>query len=211
MVRAMPRALTETERETIRARLVEAGRELFARYGLKKTTVEELAHAAGVAKGTFYLIFPSKETLYGQVLFQEITRMTARLVERSFQATDDMREALVRFQEEVVALIENDEIVRALAADPRELAHFLAGHPDLQEYQARAMEALSPLFGRIQKAQQAEEIIEGDVAEIFAVLGIIKFLPLYKKHIAPDLYPRLVRRMSQVIADGLTCPARGKE
>ncbi len=207
----MPRALTETERETIRARVVEAGRELFARYGLKKTTVEELAHAAGVAKGTFYLIFPSKETLYGQVLFQEITRMTARLVERSFQATDDMREALVRFQEEVVALIESDEIVRALAADPRELAHFLAGHPDLQEYQARAMEALAPLFGRIQKAQQAEEIIEGDVAEIFAVLGIIKFLPLYKKHIAPDLYPRLVRRMSQVIADGLTCPARGKE
>ncbi|MEW6216455.1 MAG: TetR family transcriptional regulator, partial [Candidatus Bipolaricaulota bacterium] len=52
MVRAMPRALTETERETIRARLVEVGRELFARYGLKKTTVEELAHAAGVAKGT---------------------------------------------------------------------------------------------------------------------------------------------------------------
>jgi AcrR family transcriptional regulator len=207
----MPRALTETEREAIRARLVEAGRELFARYGLKKTTVEELAHAAGVAKGTFYLIFPSKETLYGQVLFQEITRMTARLVERSFQATDDMREALVRFQEEVVSLIENDEIVRALAADPRELAHFLAGHPDLQEYQARAMEALAPLFGRIQKAQQAEEIIEGDVAEIFAVLGIIKFLPLYRQHIAPDLYPRLVRRMSQVIADGLTCPARGKE
>lgn len=207
----MPRALTETEREAIRARLVEAGRELFARYGLKKTTVEELAHAAGVAKGTFYLIFPSKETLYGQVLFQEITRMTARLVERSFQATNDMREALVRFQEEVVSLIENDEIVRALAADPRELAHFLAGHPDLQEYQARAMEALAPLFGRIQKAQQAEEIIEGDVAEIFAVLGIIKFLPLYRQHIAPDLYPRLVRRMSQVIADGLTCPARGKE
>lgn len=211
MVRAMPRALTETERETIRARLVEVGRELFARYGLKKTTVEELAHAAGVAKGTFYLIFPSKETLYGQVLSQEIPRMTPRLVERSFQATDDMREALVRFQEEVVALIENDEIVRALAADPRELAHFLAGHPDPHEYQARAMEALSPLFGRIQKAQQAEEIIEGDLAEIFAVLGIIKFLPLYKKHIAPDLYPRLVQRMSQVIADGLTCPARRKE
>ena len=204
----MPRALTQAERQATRNRLLAAGRELFARYGLRKTTVEELAHAAGIAKGTFYLIFPSKEALYGQVLFQEITRMTARLVERSFQATDDMREALVRFQEELVALIESDEIVRALAADPRELAHFLAEHPNLQEYQARAMEALAPLFSRIQKAQQAEEIIEGDVAEIFAVLGIIKFLPLYRQHIAPDLYPRLVRRMSRVIADGLTCPAR---
>ena len=39
----VPRAFTEAERETIRERLIAAGRGLFSRYGLKKTTVEELS------------------------------------------------------------------------------------------------------------------------------------------------------------------------
>jgi len=203
----MPRPLTRTEREAIRARLLEAGRELFARHGLRKTTVEELARAAGIAKGTFYLFFRSKEALYGQVLLEELPRMVAQLVDRSFGTTDDTREALVRFQEELVAVIEHDEIVRVMAADPRELAQLLEGHLDLQEYQRRAMEALAPLFGSIQTAQAKGRIVEGDLDEIFGVLGIIKLLPYYRKHIAPELYPRLVRRLSQVIADGLTCPA----
>lgn len=207
----MTRPLTQAEREAFRARLLQAGRDLFARYGLKKTTVEEVARAAGIAKGTFYLFFPSKEALYGQVLLEEVPRLVARLVERSFGATDDIREALVRFQEEVVTLIESDEIVRVLAADSRQLAQLLEGHLDLQEFQARAMDALAPLLSRLRKAQQEGQIIEGDFAEIFAVLGIIKLLAYYRKHIAPDLYPRLVTRLSQVIADGLTCPARGKE
>ena len=69
------------------------------------------------------------------------------------------------------------------------------------------MEALAPLFGSIQTAQAKGRIVEGDLDEIFGVLGIIKLLPHYRKHIAPELYPRLVRRLSQVIADGLTCPA----
>lgn len=203
----MPRPLTEAQREALRSRLLQVGRELFARYGLRKTTVEELAREAGVAKGTFYLFFPSKEALYGQVLLQELPRFAERVVERSFGATDDLREALVRFQEELVALVEGDEVVRALADDPRELAGLLEGHLDLQEYQARAMEAIAPLLNRIQKAQQEGRIIEGDLTEIFAVLGIIKLLPYYKKHLDPEFYPRLVRRLSQVIADGLTCPA----
>ncbi|QAA76162.1 MAG: Transcriptional regulator, AcrR family [Candidatus Bipolaricaulis sibiricus] len=206
----MSRPMTVAERQAVRARLLRAGRELFARYGLKKTTVEELAQAAGVAKGTFYLFFPSKEALYGQVLLDEVPRLVARLVERSFGATPDIREALVRFQEEVVALIESDEIVRVLAADPHQPAELLEGHLDLQEFQARAMEALRPLFSCIRTAQQEGQIVGGDIAEIFAVLGVIKLVAYYRKHIAPDLYPRLVKRLSRVIADGLTCPAGTK-
>lgn len=46
-----------------RDRILEAGTLLFAKYGAKKTTIDEIAKEAGVAKGTVYLYFSSKEDI----------------------------------------------------------------------------------------------------------------------------------------------------
>ena len=46
-----------------RARLLAAGEEAFAARGVGAATVEEITTAAGVAKGTFYLYFRSKDDL----------------------------------------------------------------------------------------------------------------------------------------------------
>lgn len=64
----MPRAFSEREREVIRAALLEHGRRLFAGQGLRKTGVDELAAAAGISKGAFYLFFASKEDLFFTLL-----------------------------------------------------------------------------------------------------------------------------------------------
>src|SRR5438552_13219482 len=47
--------------EQRRAEILEAALGLFSSKGFHETTMEEVAHAAGVAKGTIYLYFPSKE------------------------------------------------------------------------------------------------------------------------------------------------------
>jgi AcrR family transcriptional regulator len=60
----MPRAFNVSERDRIEARLLETGRRLFERQGLRKTNVAELAAAAGIGKGSFYLFYPSKEALF---------------------------------------------------------------------------------------------------------------------------------------------------
>ena len=51
--------------------LVEAAR-AFARFGFRKTSIDEIAQKAGVAKGTVYLAAESKEDLFYQVLNREI-------------------------------------------------------------------------------------------------------------------------------------------
>jgi AcrR family transcriptional regulator len=45
--------------------LFDAATSVFAEKGISRTTVADLAEAAGVAKGTFYLYFDSKEHLVG--------------------------------------------------------------------------------------------------------------------------------------------------
>ena len=58
--------------------LVEAAR-AFARFGFKKTSVDEIAKAAGVAKGTIYLAAVSKEDLFYQALHREVREWVAEV------------------------------------------------------------------------------------------------------------------------------------
>jgi AcrR family transcriptional regulator len=63
----MPKGFTQQEKEWIAKRLLEAGYKQFSAYGLKKTNIEELAGAAGISKGAFYLFYESKEALFMDV------------------------------------------------------------------------------------------------------------------------------------------------
>jgi AcrR family transcriptional regulator len=58
--------------------LTEAAR-IFARFGFKKTSVDEIAKAAGVAKGTIYLAAESKEDLFYQALHREVRQWVAEV------------------------------------------------------------------------------------------------------------------------------------
>jgi AcrR family transcriptional regulator len=60
---------TQAERTaTTRQALIRAAERLFAAHGFAATTVDELAAAAGVAKGGFYHHYRSKESLFREVL-----------------------------------------------------------------------------------------------------------------------------------------------
>lgn len=66
----MPKAFTEHEKELISKRLLEQGYKQFSAYGLKKTNIEEIAKAAGISKGAFYIFYKSKEALFMDVAEQ---------------------------------------------------------------------------------------------------------------------------------------------
>jgi len=48
-----------------RERILDVATELFLHYGYKRTTVDEIATAAGISKGSVYLHFNSKEAVFG--------------------------------------------------------------------------------------------------------------------------------------------------
>lgn len=64
----MPKAFTDKEKESIREKLLEGGRECIARFGIRKTTVDDLVKIAGISKGAFYLFYPTKEHLFYDVI-----------------------------------------------------------------------------------------------------------------------------------------------
>jgi AcrR family transcriptional regulator len=49
-------------------KVLEAARQVFLRYGYKRTTMGDIAEAAKMSRPAVYLVFPSKEEIFGAVM-----------------------------------------------------------------------------------------------------------------------------------------------
>jgi len=58
-----------------RAQVMAAARERFSKHGLAGTTMDGIAQAAGVAKGTVYLYYKSKDDIFRQILEEDLQNL----------------------------------------------------------------------------------------------------------------------------------------
>jgi AcrR family transcriptional regulator len=79
----------QEQRETTRARLLEAAGRVFARRGLHAATVDDIAAEAGFTKGAVYSNFDGKEDLFLAVLEDRLERRL-RDVEEAFAGADSL-------------------------------------------------------------------------------------------------------------------------
>ncbi|HDN85075.1 MAG TPA: TetR/AcrR family transcriptional regulator [Candidatus Aerophobetes bacterium] len=59
--------------------ILDTAKKMFARYGLRKTSMDEIAHMARVAKATIYNYFGSKDKVYMEVLRQEASEIVEKI------------------------------------------------------------------------------------------------------------------------------------
>ncbi len=98
--------------EAPRERVLRAAERQFRRYGYRRTTVDDITREAGVAKGSFYLHFASKEDAYLAVVEESLSRFLTRAevaLRRQGSVPHRMR-ALVRVTAEHYG---GDELLRA--------------------------------------------------------------------------------------------------
>lgn len=92
-----PPAPTRQRRKEARPQeLLDAALELFAEKGFAATRSEEVAARAGVAKGTLYLYYPSKEELLKAVISQRLSQEIAAGAEAVQQFTGSTSDLLTQ-------------------------------------------------------------------------------------------------------------------
>ena len=78
----MATAFTAEEKEVIRKKLHKVAKECLQRYGVKKTTVDQMAAMVDISKGSFYNFYSSKEMLFFAVLEEYQIDVMNRLTEQ---------------------------------------------------------------------------------------------------------------------------------
>ena len=78
----MATAFTTEEKEVIRKKLHKVAKEYLQRYGVKKTTVDQMAAMVDISKGSFYNFYSSKEMLFFKVLEEYQIDVMNRLTEQ---------------------------------------------------------------------------------------------------------------------------------
>lgn len=80
--------LRDKQKAEVKAEIVRAGEELFREKGFSETTIEEIAKTAGVARGTFYNYFSTKEDLVLEIVYETKT-LTPEEIEEFFSIIKD--------------------------------------------------------------------------------------------------------------------------
>ena len=95
----------EASKRATRAAILEAARRLVSERGYDRTTVREIAEAAGVTERTFYRYFGDKDGLIAEEGLAWMERLSARIVARpaSEPPLTAVREALVELAREIAA------------------------------------------------------------------------------------------------------------
>lgn len=201
----MPHAFTEDDKQTIRAKLLHSGRDLFVRRGLRKTTILDLAASAGIAKATFYRFFGSKGALLAELVGDEIDVILRRSVAGLSDTTDAMQQTLICLMKRLIEEIERSPLARRVLAEPSLFTREIQPYWE-QKPQDGTLPFLEPLLGFFKQAQTRGDLVSGDPAAFASCLLLVAFLPLAKGRIECAQYESMITFAPVVMAHGMLRP-----
>ena len=175
----MARIDSKTKSET-RLRLLEAAAAHFATHGLDRANLDELTRAAGVAKGTLYNYFPSKEELFFAVIAEGARRAAERYA--TVEDRGSARERLRALAEADVSVLREEEAFIKVVV--REAMSFR------EETYPKILEHLGPYVARVESviAEGARDgELRQDVPSVQLALMFVGTLTmLYVQHWGSD-------------------------
>ena len=200
----MPRSFSDTEREEIRKRLLMEGRALFQRFGLRKTQVSELAEAAGIAKGTFYHFFDSKEDLCMEIF--ELEELSMRTEIDELLASDKSPREIVLSLIEYGLRFAREDSLLAVLRQTGDYALLVRGvdRETLKRHIDNDLVLMEKLIGTLEERGVSCSIPPDELAGVFR--GLI-MLAMHEEEIGVNVYESAMQRVMNWIADGI---ARGE-
>src|SRR5699024_11733328 len=97
--------------------LVEEGKLICGKYDCEKTSITVNSKKVGIAQGTFYNFFNSKELLSFAILELEENKLTKQLLEVNFSKESSAKEIMKQTLQKLIKEIETNALIRELFQD----------------------------------------------------------------------------------------------
>ncbi len=161
------------------AQILEAGEKLFAKKGFYPTTMEEVARAAGLAKGTIYLHFNDKRNLFFSIIEKKLDILLEKIEKEMRKDEFPSQRIKLAIGIHLKFLEENRDFFKIMQALPeslkQEMERKLKGR--VIEKQSRYVEILDQL---IRKGIRNQEIKSLDSRKLAVILvGMMHSLTIY--------------------------------
>lgn len=185
-----------------RADILNCGKELFSSKGFKDTNVSDITKMAGIAVGTFYIYYSSKEKLFLEIFLEENVKLKERIMES------------VDLNDEPLKLIKEVMILNTKG---------MYSNPILKEWYNKDVFSKIEQVYREQNGKSAVDFMMGSSIElikrwqtegkmrndldcdfIMAIFTALINIDIHKEEIGIQYFPDILDYMTEFVFKGLT-------
>lgn len=197
------RSFTDEEREIIRKKIIDRGKDCFARYGVKKTSIEDLTKDLGIAKSSFYSFFNSKEDLFLQIFKEERESLKDSLLENSFlKYRTEPDKAIRAYLQYLLNIVNNHPIWRKVFIEKEyvELTISRSSEEKIRDIHRENVAMILPFFEEWTAAGLLIDKNARLLAETtYAVFSFIRF----KNEIGNEDFPEIMSLFIDLLAENI--------
>jgi AcrR family transcriptional regulator len=196
------------------AEMIDAALDVFAERGFAAAKLDDIARRAGVAKGSLYLYFDTKEALFRAVVDQAVVPAVSRMLVMAEAQDGPFAEVAPRLLAGAAMALSQDRV----AAVARMVVGEARTFPDLALiwHEEVVGPLLAAVTARIARAQASGEVRPGDPrTHAFSLVGPLLMATLFRQVFAgvaadlPDLH-EVAAQHARSLLDGLILPATAR-
>ncbi|MFJ8460650.1 TetR/AcrR family transcriptional regulator [Lysinibacillus xylanilyticus] len=192
--------ISAEQRKQIHETLLSKSKELFIQYGFSKTSIDDIVNACGIAKGSFYSYYPTKEELFYAVLRRE-EEIKNNIIAEVMSESLPPKELLMRFFDISFKAIEENEFFQSLY-QRGEYERIVKRLPkELIDDHAREDLESSLQFV---KFLQEKGVTEEDPEILIGLFRIMMLLPLHRQEIGEQTFLKTIKKMIECLSNDLT-------
>lgn len=191
-----------TANQDYREVIIKTSRKLFARYGYRKTTIDDIANALGKAKGSVYYYFKGKEEIFSAVVEYEALALRAELAKVLREHRDNPVEQLKGYVSMRLALMK--ELANFYSALSDEyLQHLEMINKVREKYQRKELATLQAILhsGKNMELFDIEDVHVASLAILAAMSGLEN--PLFLGLVDSDKVDERIEKVMQILLYGI--------
>ena len=177
-------------------------KELFSQKGFKDTNISEITQKAGIAVGTFYNYYPSKEKLFMDIFIDENTKLKRHCI-RSL----DLSKSPLEIVKQMLALNAEGLNTNPILNEWNNKAVFSRIEQLYREENGiQAVDFIFDSFHDLVKEWQAQGKMRRDIDSkmIMMMFAAIINIDTHKEEIGLEYFPELLNHLTELIMKGLT-------
>jgi AcrR family transcriptional regulator len=193
----LPKPFSEQEKEVIRAQLLDKGRQLIEKRGIKKTSIDDIVAAVGISKGAFYFFFESKEELLLAILEQLEEDFRGRIFDFSISKKSDARRQLSKLLQDTLLTWDEYPLLKNLGkSDYDYLARKLPAER-IQAHANRDDEFVSDFINKIKRDGVA---VKASPRVVSNLMKSLFFVSLHRDELGQEAYIETMKVLADLTA-----------